>query len=65
VSGSVLLDGALGALGLAIVMVAVAVAPARPRQRGVAGALTAIEQRYTQQAPAAARKAAGPTALPA
>ena len=64
-SGSVLLDGALGALGLAIVLVAVAVAPARPRQRGVAGALAAIEQRYTQQAVAVAQRAADPTAMPA
>lgn len=53
-SSSVLLTGALSALGLAIAMLVMAVLPARPRQHGVAGALTAIERRYARHAPSAA-----------
>ena len=53
-SGTALLAGGLAALGLAIVMAALAVLPARSRQHGVAGALAAIERRYARQAPATA-----------
>jgi tight adherence protein C len=64
VSGSVLLAGALGALGLAIAMLVVAVLPTRPGESGVGGALAAIEKRYAQGA-AAGQKPADPfTALP-
>ena len=48
--GSVLLAGALGALGLAIAILVAAVMPARPGEGGVAGALAAIEKRYAQGA---------------
>lgn len=61
-SGSILLAGGLGALGLAIAMVAVAVLPARSGPHGVAGALAAIEQRYARQAPSPARQASDPLA---
>lgn len=59
--GSVLLDGALGALGLAIAMLVMAVLPTRPGEGGVAGALVAIEKRYAQGG-SAAQKAADPFA---
>ncbi len=60
----VLLGGALGALGLAIAALVIAVAPARSRQTGVAGALAAIETRYRQQ-PVGHQQAADPfAALP-
>ena len=49
-SGSVLLAGALGSLGLAIAMVVLALRPARSAPRGVGGALAAIEQRYARHA---------------
>lgn len=58
-SDSVLLAAALGALGLAIAMLAVAVMPARPGEGGVAGALAAIEKRYAQGASEAVRENAG------
>jgi tight adherence protein C len=61
-SGSVLLAGGLGSLGLAIAMVVVAVRPARSGQHGVAGALAAIEQRYTRHAPSPAPEASDPLA---
>lgn len=56
-SGSVLLDGALGALGLAIALLVLAVLPARSSDSGVAGALAVIERRYAQNS--AARGKAG------
>ena len=59
-----LLAGALGALGLAIAMLAVALLPARPGERGVAGALAAIERRYAQGSPGATEKASPLGALP-
>jgi tight adherence protein C len=50
VTGSTLLAAALAAIGLAIVLAVLAVAAARSRpRRGVAGALAAIDRRYTQQ----------------
>jgi tight adherence protein C len=65
VAGSVLLAGALGALGLAIVMLLVAILPARPGEGGVAGALAAIEKRYAQGTAEAAQQTADPfAALP-
>ena len=63
-SGSVLLDGSVAALGLAMAILVLAVLPARGAPRGVTGALAAIEERYAQRHPSAARKDASPTALP-
>ncbi len=54
--GSVLLVGGLGAVGLAIAMLVMAVLPARPGEGGVAGALAAIERRYAQAGPVSAGK---------
>jgi len=54
VSGSVLLVGGLVALGLAIALLVIAVVPARPREGGVAHALAAIDQSYSQSSSAAA-----------
>ena len=54
--GSLLLAGALGAVGLAIAILVIAVGPARPGEGGVAGALRAIERRYAQAGPGAADK---------
>jgi len=53
VSGTVLLAGGLAALGLAIALLVVAVVPAQSRERGVAHALAAIDQRYSQSSSAA------------
>ena len=64
-SGSVLLDGALAALGLAIALLVLAVLPARSGDSGVAGALAVIERHYTQSSSVARGKAADPVgALP-
>ncbi len=63
-SGSVVLFGGAGVLGLAIALLLAAFLPGRSGQRGVAHALTAIERRYAQ-APAAAAPGADPLgALP-
>lgn len=62
-SGTVFLYGAVGAFGLGLGLLTLSLLPARSRQRGVAGALTAIEQRYTQQA-IAARHGPQPAVLP-
>ena len=51
--GSVLLAGAVGALGLAIAILVYAVLPARPSEGGVTAALAAIEKRYAQGSSAA------------
>ena len=60
-----ILAGGLIALGLAIVLVVMAVAPARGRRGGVASALSAIELRYGHQGTRAAAPARGSlTALP-
>ena len=53
-SGTVLLAGGLVALGLAIALLVIAVVPARSRERGVAHALAAIDQSYSQSSSAAA-----------
>ena len=53
-SGTVLLTGGLAALGLAIALLVVAVVPAQSRERGVAHALAAIDQSYSQSSQAAA-----------
>jgi tight adherence protein C len=54
----------VGALGLAITLLVGSMLPARSGQRGVGGALTAIEQRYAH-APADTQKASDPfAALP-
>ena len=62
--GSVVLACSLGALAVAIVILAVAVMPARPGEGGVAGALAAIERRYAAGGSQAAQKSADPFALP-
>jgi len=62
--GSVLLAGGLGALGLAIAMLVVAVLPVRSGEGGVAGALAAIEKRYARVAAGTAQKADPFAALP-
>jgi tight adherence protein C len=49
---SVLLAGALGAIGITLLVIGIL--PARPSQGGVAGALAAIERRYSQGAAGAA-----------
>jgi tight adherence protein C len=49
-SGTVLLVAALAALGLAIAMGVMAALPHESRRGGVAAALAAIEERYSQQA---------------
>ena len=51
-SGTVLLTGGLAALGLAIALLVVAVVPAQSRERGVAHALAAIDQSYSQSSKA-------------
>jgi tight adherence protein C len=61
-SSSALLAGGLGSLGLAIALLVIAMVPARSRQHGIAGALTAIEQRYARHAPSAAPRASDPFA---
>ena len=53
-SGTVLLAGGLAALGLGIALLVVAVVPGRSREHGVAHALAAIDQSYTQRSSAAA-----------
>jgi tight adherence protein C len=53
VSGTVLLAGGLAALGLAIALLVVAVVPARSKEHGVAHALAAIDQSYSQRSSAA------------
>jgi tight adherence protein C len=59
------LVGSLGALGVAIVILAVVMMPARRGEGGVAGALAAIEQRYASGGSTAAQKSADPfAALP-
>jgi tight adherence protein C len=64
VSSSVLLAGALSALGLAIAILVVAVMPARPGEGGVSGALAAIEKRYAQGTGTAMQAADSFAALP-
>jgi tight adherence protein C len=61
-SGTALLAGGLGSLGLAIALLVLATAPARSRQHGIAGALTAIEQRYGRHLPSAAPRPSDPFA---
>ncbi len=51
-SATMLLAWALGALGLAIAMLVLAVAPARSRHDGIADAAAVIEQRYALHGPA-------------
>ena len=48
-SPHVLLEVALGSLGLAIALLVVALAPARAKHDGLAGAVAVIEERYAQQ----------------
>lgn len=50
-TATLLLAGALGAIGLAIGLAVLAVLPARATQGGVARSIAAIEQRYAQNAP--------------
>ena len=62
-SGSLLLAGALGAVGLAIAILAVVVLPARAGEGGVSGALRQIENRYGQAGLGAAGKDSDPLAM--
>jgi len=61
-SGSMLLIGALSALGLAIALMVLALRPARSGPRGVAVALAAIEHDYARVALKAARTGSYPLA---
>jgi tight adherence protein C len=56
------LFGSLGALAVAVVILAVAVMPAKPGEGGVAGALAAIEKRYAAGGQTAAKHSADPLA---
>jgi tight adherence protein C len=56
------LAGSLGALAVAVVILAISVMPAKPGEGGVAGALAAIEKRYASGGPAAAKQSADPLA---
>jgi tight adherence protein C len=58
-----LLAGALGAVGLAIAILVVAVRPARAGEGGVAGALRQIDKRYSQAGPGAAARESDPLAM--
>ena len=60
--GTVLLAGGLVALGVSIALLVIAIVPVRSRERGVAHALAAIDQSYTQGSSAAA--GAGEIRLP-
>jgi tight adherence protein C len=62
VPGSLVLAGSLGALAVAIVILTVAVRPAKPGEGGVAGALAAIEKRYASGGAPAAQQSADPLA---
>jgi tight adherence protein C len=65
VPGPLVLVGSLAGLALAIVILVVAVMPARSGEGGVAGALASIEQRYASSGSSAAEKSADPfAALP-
>jgi len=62
---SMILVGSLGALGLAIAVLVVALVPARSGGRGVSAALAAMEHSYRQQASASPAKPSDPfAALP-
>jgi tight adherence protein C len=61
-SDSVVLVAGLASLGTAIVMMVLAVRPARARPHGIAGALAAIERRYARHAPVAAPGVSDPLA---
>lgn len=64
-AGSVLLAGALAALGLAIAIMVVSMMPARRGEGGVTGALAAIEKRYAQGDPGTGQHTSDPfAALP-
>jgi tight adherence protein C len=63
VPGSLLLAGALGAVGLAIAILTVAVLPARAGEGGVAGALRQIEKDYSQAGPGTAGRESDPLAM--
>jgi len=62
VPGFLVLAVSLGALAVAIVVLAISVMPAKPGEGGVAGALAAIEKRYASGGPAAAKQSADPLA---
>ncbi len=63
-SSSLLLDGALGAFGLGLALLVAALVPHASRQRGVGGALAAIEQHYAQRTAALPQRGGQPTVLP-
>src|SRR5215467_9740756 len=62
-TGTVLEWGALGALAIAIMLLVISVAPARPL-RGTARALAVIEQGYSQVSPGRARARRAATSSP-
>jgi tight adherence protein C len=62
--GSAFLIGGLGAIGLAIVTIAVALMPQRQSEPSTGRALTAIDEHYTSAAAARAGQAADPFKLP-
>jgi tight adherence protein C len=61
--GSLLLAGALGAVGLAIAILVMAALPAPAHEGGVTGALRQIDKRYGQPEPGAAGRASDPLAM--
>lgn len=61
-AGTMILIGALGAIGLAIGLVVLAVLPARTAQSGVARSLAAIEQRYARTVTATGSAGSDPLA---
>jgi tight adherence protein C len=63
-SGSVLLPVALVAIGVAIALLVISLAPARQGEGGVASALSSIEKRYGVSAAAEGKSAAPATAMP-
>ena len=58
-SGSLLVTGGAGAIGLGILVLVAGVTAARSRKGGVAGALASIERHYSHRAVAPARRSGG------
>jgi tight adherence protein C len=63
-ASSLLLDGALAALGPGLALLVTALVPHASRQRGVGGALAVIEHHYARRAAAPSQRGGQPTALP-
>jgi tight adherence protein C len=64
VSGSLLLIGGVGALGLGLLLLSIGLLSASSRPQGVAGALTSIERHYGQDSAVANRPESSQVALP-